>query len=663
VDALERHGRPRPAPGRHRRTERCRRHRTRRLSSALTALGNTHRDDTADTDLDRADTVVDDVALALHNRRERGSPWAAGGIVTDACKLVWRAARRPFLLVGAITVLSAAATVGQVLVGAWLLAALLSTGGWSVEALLPPLLVLTALAVGSLALGAATTQVQRLLGVLAVRDVERRIIDVTTSVSLDAYESPGFVTTLTRVELNGMTKPPEVVAALVSLVGGLTATVGLAIVLVRIEPLLLPLVALATVPLQFVNRSAAHREFAAAVEQAAGLRERHYLGDVLRQRETAKEVRAFDLADIVRGRWEARYGSFVAALRVLVKARIGLAVLGALGAGAMLLATLLLLVWQVRDGAVPLADAGAALIALRMMASRVQALGGGASRLFESRLFLKDLAAFLALVPRSTPAPPAASPGFTRLNVDGVGYTYPGSDRPALRDITMKIGCGEVVAVVGENGSGKTTLATLLAGLRVPTTGSISSDGVPIGEPDLAAVRRGTAAIFQDFARFQLTAAENIAIGRAGETPDSAAVRAAAVRAGADRFLAALPHGYDTMLSKAVPGGVDLSIGQWQRVALARAIHRDAGFVVLDEPTSALDPRAEHELFGRVRDMFAGKSVLLISHRFGSVRDADRIYVMADGEIIEHGDHASLMAQDGHYAELFNLQAQAYVDR
>jgi ATP-binding cassette subfamily B protein len=339
-----------------------------------------------------------------------------------------------------------------------------------------------------------------------------------------------------------------------------------------------------------------------------------------------------------------------------------LAVAGALVTGVLLLGTLLFLVWRVRTGAIGLGQAAAAVVAMRLLASRLLTLAGGASSLFEARLFVLDLHRFLALAPPDGPAdgPPPAVGMFSRLEVRDVGYRYPESERVALDGVSLEIRRGEIVALVGENGSGKTTLSKILAGLMDPTEGTVLWDGRPIAGPTAGGVRPHVSVIFQDFARFQLSARDNIAVGRGGEA-DGAALEDAARRAGVADVVRGLPHGYDTVLSSLVPGGTDLSIGQWQRIALARAVYRDAGFVVLDEPTSAMDPEAEQALFSSLREVLHDRTVLLISHRFSTVRDADRIYVLSDGRVVECGDHDELMARDGRYAAMFTAQASGYL--
>jgi ATP-binding cassette subfamily B protein len=226
--------------------------------------------------------------------------------------------------------------------------------------------------------------------------------------------------------------------------------------------------------------------------------------------------------------------------------------------------------------------------------------------------------------------------------------------------VSITIGAGEVVALVGENGSGKTTLAKIIAGLYTPITGTATWDGADYADIGVESVHRQVAAIFQDFVRYQLSALDNIGLGQPEHADDVAAARRAAADAQALDFLDRLPDGLTTLLSREFEGGSDLSGGQWQRVALARALRKDASLIILDEPSAALDPRAEAELFNDIRSMLHGRSALLVSHRLSSVRLADRIYVLREGRIVEHGTHASLVRKDGLYAELYALQAAAY---
>jgi ATP-binding cassette subfamily B protein len=256
-----------------------------------------------------------------------------------------------------------------------------------------------------------------------------------------------------------------------------------------------------------------------------------------------------------------------------------------------------------------------------------------------------------------------APDSFGTLRVESVGFRYPGSDAEALHAVNLEIREGEVVALVGENGSGKTTLAKLIAGLYYPDDGRITWDGNDTARFRPSSLRDQITLVFQDFVRYALTGTENISIGRVARPVDADAVLAAAGAAGAADILSALPRGFDTILSRLFAGGRDLSGGEWQRVALARSFYRDAPLVILDEPSASLDPRAEHELFSTLRSALHGRTALFISHRFSTVRGADRIYVLHRGAVVEEGTHEELMAADHRYAELYRLQSDAYVSR
>jgi ATP-binding cassette subfamily B protein len=287
----------------------------------------------------------------------------------------------------------------------------------------------------------------------------------------------------------------------------------------------------------------------------------------------------------------------------------------------------------------------------------------GLAGLYEDHLFLRSLYEFLDLdrvvveprVPKAVPRPLR-----TGIVFDHVSFQYPTGTKKILQDITLAIHPGECVAIVGDNGSGKTTLIKLLCRLYDPTGGTITIDGVDVRDFNTADLRRHIGVIFQDYAHYYVTAAENIWFGDVEAPPEHGRIAAAARHSGADDVIMKLPQGYDTVLGKLFDHGEELSIGEWQKIALARAFMRDAQILVLDEPTSALDPNAEYEAYTQFRRLAKDRTTILISHRLSTVKMADRIYVLDDGRIAENGSHDQLVRDGGRYARLFESQARHY---
>jgi ATP-binding cassette subfamily B protein len=260
-------------------------------------------------------------------------------------------------------------------------------------------------------------------------------------------------------------------------------------------------------------------------------------------------------------------------------------------------------------------------------------------------------------VPNALPAPRPIRSGFEFRDVS---FAYAGSERQVLRRVSFRFDAGERIALIGENGAGKTTLVKLLARLYEPTSGAILLDGIDLREYDVDSLRGEIGVIFQDYMRYDMLVRENIGFGRIEELDDQARVEGAARKSLADPLISQLKNGYQQMLGRRFENGVDLSAGQWQKVALGRAYMRDAQVLILDEPTASLDARAEYEVFLRFADLTRGRMAVLISHRFSTVRMADRILVLADGAVVEQGTHQQLVALGGRYAELFELQAAGY---
>ncbi|WP_324649613.1 ABC transporter ATP-binding protein [Georgenia sp. H159] len=609
---------------------------------------------------------LDPLDLRIESRNQRRSAGRLWQLLRRSTRLVWAAGRLLFVGLLVVQVVAALVLAGQVLVVEAFLTAVLDLGpGEGV----PQGLVLATLALAGLMAAAALLDsvrgsMSRYLGESVARRTYQDVLDAATGVSLRYFESAAFYDRLQRVEGSATTRPFQVTQALLGIVGGLTATVGVGAVLVGIHPALLPLLLLGGLPMILTNRRESRLEFGFTVDQTPHQRQRFYLGYLLTARDEAKEVRAFDLGPPLRARFDTLYGRYLADLARHLRRRMALSTAGNLGAAVVLTGTLLVLVWLIGEGSVSVAEAGAAIVAIRMLQSQVQALLRGMQSIFEAGLFLQDVDQFLELgaAAHGEEAGAPAPESFAEIVVDDVHFGYPGSTSEALRGVDVRIRRGQVVALVGENGSGKTTLAKILAGLYDPTSGAVRWDGRDTREYSRVSVRERVAVIFQDFVRYAFTARENISVGRHTVEPDDGRVAEAAGRAGAAGFLESLPKGYDTILSRLFKGGRDLSGGQWQRVAIARAFYRDAQLMILDEPTAALDPRAESALYESLRAVLAGRTAVFISHRFSSVRSADVIYVLDQGRVVEAGSHEELMAREGRYAELFRLQAAAYLE-
>ena len=456
---------------------------------------------------------------------------------------------------------------------------------------------------------------------------------------------------------------------LLATIQDLITLVTLAVALVVYVPWLLVLLAVAVLPSLLGETHFASLGYSLLYSWTPERRQLDYLRYIAASDISAKELKLFGLSDFLVGRYDRLSREFYEANKALAVRRSLvsslLAAVGTLGYYGAYAAIVYLTVTGYRSPAGLFTIGVLTFLAGSFRSSRdlIQRVLLSLSQIFEQSLYLDDLFTFLAIEPRIRPvegARPVPTPVREGFRFENVGFKYPGAERWAVRGLDFTLVPGERIALVGENGAGKTTLVKLLARLYDPSEGRILLDGVDLREYDLYSLRRNVGVIFQDFVRYDFLLRENIAVGNIGRLEDQPGIEGAAGRSLADTVAQRLAGGYAQMLGRRFEGGVDLSGGEWQKVALARAYMRDAQLLILDEPTAALDARAEYEVFLRFSELTKGRMAVLISHRFSTVRMADRILVLRGGELVEQGTHAELLAVGGLYSELFQLQAAGY---
>jgi ATP-binding cassette subfamily B protein len=419
----------------------------------------------------------------------------------------------------------------------------------------------------------------------------------------------------------------------------------------------------AVVPTFIAQSRYARLTFRVITWRAPESRRLNYLDELLTSYETVKEVKLFNLGKILLERYHSLFWRFYSEDRGIAVRRT----LVSLGWGIMstlsYYASYAWIIWRAVAGAITLGDMTMYIVVFRQAQTSFRSLFDGLGRLYENTLFLDNLFSYLALesaMPASVHGRKAPSPIRQGIAFRNVSFRYPESREYALQDVNLHIRPGERIALVGPNGSGKTTLVKLLTRLYDPTTGQIMLDGVDLREYELPSLHQRMGVIFQDFVQYHLTVNENIGFGQVEALEDRLRVVRAARKGGAQPIIERLPGGYDAWLGRRWEEGNELSGGEWQKIALSRAFMRDAEVLVLDEPTAGLDAEAEYEVFRQFGELTAGRIAVLISHRFSTVRMADRIVVIEGGHITEVGGHHELLAQGGTYFRLFNLQAEGY---
>ncbi|HEX4550887.1 ABC transporter ATP-binding protein [Pseudomonas sp.] len=503
---------------------------------------------------------------------------------------------------------------------------------------------------------------QSLLRVQLGQKVNTLILEKAQTLSLMQFENSEFYDKLVRVRREASTRPLGLVMKSLGLIQNLIMLISFGVLLLHFSPWALVLLVVGALPVFFAEAHFSGDAFRLFTRRAPESRQQNYIETLLSHEAYIKEVKLFGIAPLLLQRYRDTFTRLYAQDRDLTLRRDGWGfVLGLLGTAAFYLAY----AWVVLDaihGQISLGQMTMYLVLFKQGQSAVSSSLGAISGLYEDGLYLSSLYEYLAEpVQTDTGRLTAGELPGDGLRFQNVGFRYPGASHAALEGIDLHLMPGRSLALVGQNGSGKTTLIKLLTRLYRPDHGRILLDGSDLQEWQEAALRQRIGVIFQDYIRYQFTVGENIGVGDTRAFNDERRWKEAADEGMAASFIEGLDRGYATQLGRWFAGGQELSGGQWQKIALSRAyMRRDADILILDEPTSALDPAAEAAVFEHFSQHTEGRMTLLISHRFSSVRNADHIIVLERGRILEQGGHSDLIASNGHYAKLFDLQARGY---
>lgn len=585
------------------------------------------------------------------------------GHVPATLALVWRASPKTTFLLGLLTLASAGLPLGIAWTGKLIVDAVVAK---SVPLALQWVAVELALVAGQALLQRVMSYLRQTLGARLALDINVKILDKALTLELRHFEDSEFYDRLTRARREASSRPVSVVTETFTLLQNALTLAGYVALLTAFSPWIVLVLLVAAVPSTMSEMFFSNAAFRMRNWRSPDTRRLNYLEYVLANDSHAKEVMLFGLGPMLLERYKALGEKFFVEDTALARRRTGWSwALSLLATGAFY-GAYAMMGFQAASGAITIGELTLYLVAFRQgqqaFQSSLTAVGG----MYEDGLYMSNLFSYLSMEPRQD-ASAFIDSGPVReeegVRFEGVGFRYPGVDAWALHDLNLFIPKGQSVALVGHNGAGKTTFIKLLTRLYEPTEGRILLDGRDLRSWDLAVLRRRMGVVFQDFNEYQMKVRDNVAFGSLEHLEDGERVERAVKLGGSDELIAGLSDGIDTQLGRWFKDGVELSGGQWQKIALSRAFMReDADILVLDEPTAALDAVAEHAIFERFQELSRGRTTLLISHRFSTVRMADRIIVIEHGTLQEDGSHDELMKHGGRYATLFRLQAQGYLD-